>query len=99
MQARNLGPKDEVSSLPAGLGARRRRHVAVLDLFPVLRIERLAITEHSLPRKVIKLHELFNEGILIRKVMRQAVSGFPAFEDGHALLPVIERRSRLAKAL
>jgi hypothetical protein len=81
------------------LGAWRRRDVGVLNLFTVLRIERLAIAEHGLRWKVIELYEFVDERVLIRKVMRQAISGLPAFEDGHALLPVIERRSRLAKAL
>src|SRR5262245_42147773 len=80
------GPKDKVSSLPARLCARRRRAVGVLDLFPVLRIERFAIAEHRLRWKVIELYEFVDERILIRKVMRQAVSGFPAFEDRHAFL-------------
>src|SRR5262249_3121555 len=53
----SLPPQDEVAGSPTGFGARWWRDVGLLDLFPVLRIERLAIAEHSLSRKVIEIHE------------------------------------------
>src|SRR5262249_19511139 len=95
---RSLPPQDEVAGSPTGFGARWWRDVGVLDLFPVLGIERLAITEHSLSRKVIEVHELIGERILIRRVMGDAVAGFPPFVGCHALRAVVERRSRQPKA-
>src|SRR5215468_2836807 len=96
---RSLPPQDEVSRSPAGFRARWWRDIAVLDLFPVLRIERLAIAEYGLSRKVIEIHELISERILIRRVMGDAVAWFPPFVGSHALRAVVERRSRQPKAL
>src|SRR5438034_6502258 len=42
-----LGPQHEVAGLTTRLGAWRRRNIAVLDLFPVLRIQRFAIAQHG----------------------------------------------------
>src|SRR5262249_33973074 len=91
--------QDEVAGSPTGFGARWWRDVGVLDLFPVLWIERLAIAEHGLSREVIEIHELIGKRILIRRVMGNAVAWFPPFVGRHALRAVVERRSRQPKAL
>src|SRR5438067_3053988 len=95
----SLPPQDEVAGGPTGFGARRWRDVGVLDLFSVLRIERLAIAEHGRSRKVIEIHELIGERILIRRVMGDARAGCAAFVGRHALRAVVEWRSRQPKAL
>src|SRR6185436_16649586 len=63
-----------------------------------LRIERLAIAEHGLSWKVIKIDELIGEWILIRREMGDAVAWFAPFVGCHALRAVVERRSRQPKA-
>src|SRR5947207_14683015 len=94
-----LRPQDKVAGLPAGLGARWRSDVGVFDLFPVLRIQGLAIAEHGLWRKVIELHELVDKRILIRQVVRHAGARFKAFVARDAPGTVVQRSARQAKAL
>src|SRR5438105_15517651 len=95
----SLPPQDEVAGSPTGFGARWWRDVGVLDLFPVLRIERLAIAEHGLSWKVVELHKLVDERILIGREVGDAVAWFVPFVGRHALREVVERRSRQPKAL